>query len=288
MRSEKEMMDLIFGVAGKDERIRAVYMNGSRTNPNIKKDMFQDYDVVYVVNETQSFIDDKNWISVFGDMAILQLPDDNDNAWGENHDFSRSYAWLMLFKDGNRIDLGIEIPEKALEAFTKENYDKLTIILLDKDNILPECPPPTDEDYRVKKPTEAQYHAHCNEFWWCLNNVAKGIARDELSYAMWMYHVVVRETLEAMIAWYIGINTDFLVSAGKQGKFFKKYLPEDLYEMYKKTYSDGEYDNFWAAIFIACELFKIIAPQVGKHFDFAYKKDEEESMLEYLKWLRRI
>lgn len=33
MRSEKEMMDLILGVAQKDERIRAVYMNGSRTNP---------------------------------------------------------------------------------------------------------------------------------------------------------------------------------------------------------------------------------------------------------------
>ena len=54
MRSEKEMMELILSVARKDERIRAVYMNGSRTNPNVKKDIFQDYDIVYVVKEKQA------------------------------------------------------------------------------------------------------------------------------------------------------------------------------------------------------------------------------------------
>ena len=52
MRSEDEMMKLILQVAEDDERVRAVYLNGSRTNPNAPKDCFQDYDVVYVVTET--------------------------------------------------------------------------------------------------------------------------------------------------------------------------------------------------------------------------------------------
>ena len=284
MRSEKEMMNLIVGIAERDERIRAVYMNGSRTNPNIEKDIFQDYDVVYVVKETRSFVDDKNWITLFGEILIMQLPDDNDNAWGANHDFSRSYAWLMLFRDGNRIDLSIETIEKARESFAKD-YDKLTIVLLDKDNILPKCLPPSDEDYWVKKPTEEQYRAQCNEFWWCLNNVAKGIARDELPYAMWMYNVIVRESLEKMIEWHIGINTGFSLSAGKQGKFFRKYMPVELYEMYKRTYSSGEYDDFRKAIFTACELFRIMARQVAKHFGFTYNENEDKSMTEYLIWV---
>ena len=33
MRSEKEMFELILRVVKADERIRAVYMNGSRANP---------------------------------------------------------------------------------------------------------------------------------------------------------------------------------------------------------------------------------------------------------------
>lgn len=43
MRSEKEMLDLIISVANDDHRIRAAYLEGSRTNPNVPKDMFQEY-----------------------------------------------------------------------------------------------------------------------------------------------------------------------------------------------------------------------------------------------------
>ena len=40
MRTEKEMMDLIITTAQNDDRIRAVYINGSRTNCNATKDIF--------------------------------------------------------------------------------------------------------------------------------------------------------------------------------------------------------------------------------------------------------
>lgn len=283
MRSEKEIMDLILGFAQKDERIRAVYMNGSRTNPNIEKDIYQDYDIVFVVTETKSFLENKNWISQFGDIAIVQEPDLVDMAFGIEHDFKCRYVWLILFKDDIRIDLSIEIMEKMLEGYTE---DKLTVPLMDKDNCLPEIAPPTDEDYWVKKPTELQYSSCCNEFWWCLNNVGKGIARDELPYAMWMFNVVVRDMLVKMIEWYIGINTNFSVSAGKLGKFFKKYLSNELYEMYSKTYSNADYDNFWTAIFNACDLFRKNALIVGKHFGYVYDKSEDTNMVAYLERIK--
>lgn len=279
MRSEKEIMDLILNFAEKDERIRAVYMNGSRTNPNIEKDIYQDYDIVYVVSETKSFLENKKWITAFGDIAIVQEPDLVDIAFGIEHDFNNRYVWLILFRDGNRIDLSIEVKEKMLEGYFK---DKLTVPLMDKDNCLPHIAPPTDEDYWVKKPTELQYISCCNEFWWCLNNVGKGIARDELPYAMWMFNVVVRDMLVKMIEWHIGVTTNFSVSTGKLGKFFKKYLSNELYEMYSKTYSDADYDNFWMAIFNTCELFRTTALHVGKYFGYIYNQSEDINMILYL------
>lgn len=41
MRTEQEMYDLIINIAQQDEEIRAVYMNGSRTNQNVPKDIFR-------------------------------------------------------------------------------------------------------------------------------------------------------------------------------------------------------------------------------------------------------
>ena len=65
--------------------------------------------------------------------------------------------------------------------------DKLCVILLDKDHILPSIQPPTDEDYWIRKPSEPEFLACANEFWWCLNNVAKGLWREEIPYVHAMY-----------------------------------------------------------------------------------------------------
>ena len=51
MRSDKEMFDLLLNVAEHDGNIRAVIMNGSRVNPQAKKDLFQDFDIVYFVRD---------------------------------------------------------------------------------------------------------------------------------------------------------------------------------------------------------------------------------------------
>ena len=65
-------LDKIDRMDKNDERVRAVYMEGSRVNKNAPKDMFQDYDIVYVVKETKSFIDNKNWINIFGKILFMQ------------------------------------------------------------------------------------------------------------------------------------------------------------------------------------------------------------------------
>jgi len=52
------------GYARENPSIRAVCMNGSRTNPIAKRDIFQDYDIVYVVESVSSFVDDKSWLTV--------------------------------------------------------------------------------------------------------------------------------------------------------------------------------------------------------------------------------
>jgi len=60
-----------------------------------------------MVTETISFLYDKNWMAVFGEPAIIQEPNrENPETY---------YTWLMLFKDGNRIDLNIRTKEFALE-----------------------------------------------------------------------------------------------------------------------------------------------------------------------------
>lgn len=274
MRSEKEMTELILQIAEEDELIRAVLLSGSRANPDAPKDIFQDYDITYFVTDAKPFYNNIKWIEEkFGKPAIMQLPELMSHPLlppdGDGH-----FTYLMIFDDGNRIDLSIE--------FTPYIDDgEPVIVLLDKDKYLPDITPDR-RHWHIKPPSQNVYSDTGNEFWWCLNNVAKGIARDELPYAKNMFDHHVRDMLNQMTEWFIGISTDFSVSAGKKGKYFKKYLPPDLYAMYTGTYSDSNYGHFWESVFTACELFRVMALKVAEHFGFVYNKEEDENMMIYL------
>ncbi|MBY0012949.1 aminoglycoside 6-adenylyltransferase [Paenibacillus typhae] len=285
MRNQQEMMSLIVETAAADERIRAVYMNGSRTNGNAPKDIFQDYDIVYVVTETESFLKDRDWTGRFGELLIMQEPDQNDWFPGSVIDVSRRYAYLMLFRDGNRIDLTLLSRDAVSDEYLA---DKLTVPLLDKDGILPPAEAPTDMDYWVKKPSEARYLGSCNEFWWCLQNVGKGLWRDELPYAKHMFEHYVRNELDTMISWWIGTRHDFGISSGKMGKYFKRLLPPEYWEMYEQTYSDGKPGHFWDAVFTACELFRILAAEVAAKLSYTYPDHEDRNMTAYLQQVRAL
>ena len=93
MRTETEMLDLILQIA-KTLQVKAVAMSGSRTNPKAPKDEFQDYDVVYVVDDLDNLTSDLSWLDLFGKRIIEQ-----------EVGFGHRRLFLMLFEDGNRIDL---------------------------------------------------------------------------------------------------------------------------------------------------------------------------------------
>lgn len=147
MRAESEMYDIIIRTAESDDRVLAAYLKGSRANPNAHKDICQDFDIMYVVKETESFRTDLSWMEPFGKVILKQ---EQDDAFGYGERFKiqdhydETYSWLLLFEDGNRIDIGVE----TLEAVQKgSNRNKLFIPLLDKTGCLPQLPPPTDEEF---------------------------------------------------------------------------------------------------------------------------------------------
>lgn len=282
MRSESEMFELILRIAEEDERIRAVYMNGSRTNDKVPKDIFQDYDIVYVVTSTSPFIQDKGWIDRFGERLFMQYPDESP---GDPADKENFYGWLMQFADGNRIDLHVESV-----AHAKENIlcDKLCKILLDKDGLLPAVPQSTDEDYWVKRPTREEYLCTCNEFWWCLDNVAKGLWRDEIPYVQDMLNFIIRKQLEKVLSWKIGIETDFSVSVGKSGKYMYRWLTEKEWQAYLDTYGAGDAESCWDAVEIMCGLFEQTAVWVGEQLGYAYNREEGQNCRNFLEHVRRL
>ena len=271
MRSPEEMLALIVGVAEKDERIRAVLLGGSRTDPDTEPDRYQDFDAVYFVRDVTPFWDNEAWIEEqFGKPALLQKP---ESMRLTPPDGDGNYAYLMLFPDGNRIDLQITADPYADDG-------EPVRLLLDKDGVFPELKPKR-EYWFVERPDQKLFSDCANEFFWCLQNVAKGLARNEISYAMDMRDRVVRDMLIKMISWRIGAERGFRVSVGKHGKRFRKLLPPEEYRAFLETYSSAELRDAWNATEKMLAFFSREARLVASSLGFVYPEKEEKAAREY-------
>ena len=279
MRSEREIIELMKKTALEDEDIRALYIEGSRANPNGPKDIFQDYDIEFIVTDTKKYIEDKTWIDRFGKRLYMQYPDE----WpGSSSDKENWYGWLMQFVDGVRIDLHVGTKEHALANL--EMYE----VLVDKDGILPKQKEDSDCLYWISKPTEEEFLCTCNEFWWCLNNVAKGLWREEIPYVMDMLDQIIRPQLKRLLEWKIGVKEKFQVSAGKFGKYMRNYLTEETYEAFLSTYTAAKAEEIWAAVFRMCVLFQQTAIDFANEMHFQYNFEEAENSRKFLEHVKEL
>lgn len=276
MRTEEEMYALILSVAKADDRVRAVGMNGSRVNPNAPQDQFQDYDIVYFVAEMDSFIEDPGWVDVFGERVMMQMPEAMAMFPPE---LGRCFSYLMLFSDGNRLDLMLS-PMEKIDEWREE--DRLATVLLDKDYRIPDLPPPSDQTFWVKRPSAAFFADCCNEFWWGTTYVAKGLWREEIIYA-YDHLQLARKMFLKMIEWKVGIQTDFSVSIGKNAKYLPHYIDEELWNTLIASYPLCHEQEIWKALHLLMDAFEENALEVAEALHFRYPLEESKRVRQYIR-----
>lgn len=274
-RTEDEMMGIIMERAIEDSHIRFVGLEGSRSNQKVPKDRLQDFDITYFVDDLSVFADEA-WLDYFGERLIMQKPDESSLFPSE----VVGYTYLMIFQDGNRLDLKLR-PIALINEYLAA--DQLVTVLLDKDQILQEWPEPTDKAYWIAPPSEKNYQDCVNEFYWVATYVAKGLVRDELLYANDHLSDFVRLELLRMMSWRVGFENGYTVSIGKNHKYLSRYIEPSCWERLLLTYDLKSVEHTWQALFTCVELFEEESRQVAELCGFTLA--QEEQVIPYLQEL---
>lgn len=187
MRTETEILDIIIKTA-KNLKVKAVAMSGSRINQNAPKDEFQDYDVVYVVDDLDNLTSDLSWLDLFGKRIIEQ-----------EVGFGHRRLFLMLFEDGNRIDLTL-CPKDYIQEWVDSEAG--FTVLEDPEHLF-EPYSPNIERYWTNPASQTDFEKACNEFWWVSAYVVKGICRNQLIYATDHLYGICQQELLKILAWQV-------------------------------------------------------------------------------------
>jgi len=284
-RSEAQILEIILEVAAKDSGILAVLQDGSRSNPNVTKDIFQDYDIIYVVEHLGPFLANPAWVEVFGELMILQMPEDME-LYPPTPELAGAFSYLLQFTDGNRIDLTL-VPLEKLSHFTG---DSLCKVLWDKKGLFTRAPlpPASDRGYWVQKPSARSFEDCCNEFWYTNAGLAKGLWREELIWVNELLNQVIRGALMQMADWYIGCQYGFTVDPGKFGKYYQRYLQPEAYSRLLATYSRGDLTDTWRAVWATIELFRDWAGYVSEKLGYSYRLDWDRKVTGYIAHVQQL
>lgn len=264
MRTETEMLDLILQTA-KVLQVDAVAMSGSRTNPNAPRDEFQDYDVVYIVEDLDGLVADLAWLERFGERMIEQQV-----LVGHRR------LYLMLFEDGNRIDLTL-CPKEHIKEWLDSEAE---FMVLDDPQGMFAPYAPTPKRYWTAPASATDFDKSCNEFWWVSAYVVKGIHRNHLVYATDHLYGICQQELLKLLAWQVAVDKG-TVDVGKNYKYLFQHLPAEKEKEFTALLDFSDQKSLTKSLLATMDFFHKEAQDFSRKTGFSYDKETAEKMLEY-------
>ena len=266
MRTDTEMMNLILQIA-ESLQVEAVALSGSRANPRAPKDEFQDYDVVYIVDDLEDLISDLSWLDQYGNRLIEQ-----------HNRLGHLCLYLMLFEDGNRIDLTL-CPKEYIQEWvdSEANFE-----VIKDDKGLFEAYQPNSKRYWTAPPTEEDFAASCNEFWWVSAYVVKAIRRNHLIYATDHLYGICQQEFLKVLAWQVTSDRG-VVDIGKNYKYLFQYLPAEQEKEFSALLDLSSFDKITQSLFSTMKGFDREAQILAQKMGFTYDMEVAEKMTSYAK-----
>ena len=264
MRTETEMLDVILQTA-KTLQVKAVAMSGSRTDTKAPKDEFQDYDVVYIVDDLDNLTSDLAWLDQFGTPIIEQ-----HNILGNRR------LYLMLFEDGNRIDLTL-CPKDHIQEWVESEAD-FTVLEDPKGLFVPHSPSP--ERFWTSPASETDFEKTCNEFWWVSAYVVKGICRKQVVYSTDHLYGICQHELLKVLAWKVASDKG-KIDIGKNYKYLFNYLPSEKEKEFSALLDFSSIEKIIQSLLATMSLYHREAQDLAKKTGFDYDKEVAEKMIEY-------
>ena len=258
------MLSLLIKIA-KNLKVKAVALSGSRTDTKAPKDEFQDYDVVYVVDDFDNLTSDLSWLDYFGKRIIEQEV---------VLDHRRLY--LMLFEDGNRIDLTLCLKDHIQEWVDSE----AGFTVLEDPEHLFEPYSQNLERYWTSPASAIDFEKACNEFWWVSAYVVKGICRKQVIYATDHLYGICQQEFLKILAWQVA-SARGRVDIGKNYKYLFNYLPAEKEKELSNLLDFSSIEKITQSLLTTMELFHQESQFLANKMGFDYDMEVAEKMIEY-------
>jgi aminoglycoside 6-adenylyltransferase len=284
--TETEVLTKLTAWAQTLPTVRAMLLTSSRARPGGPVDSLSDYDIILAVTDEFRTGWEEPWLYDYGE-PMVRWGDEGERLGVTTHFRS------VIYRDYIKIDYSIwpdtlltrvaqssELPEELNEGYR---------VLLDKDGATREWKSPTHRAFIPARPTEAEYRALVEEFWWVATYVGKSLWRNELVFARWVLFADLHDGgLRRMLEWRLEIDHNWSIRPGVHGRRLQSLLPAETWTALTDTSTGPGIENAWTALWQTVSLFRQTAGEVAGALGFVYPQAVDAQVSAYLQEIEQL
>jgi aminoglycoside 6-adenylyltransferase len=283
---ESEVLARLVAWGEREDAIRALVLTSSRARGDDTVDALSDYDLIAAVRDVAPFAEGYGWEVAYGTPAA---------RWGDESAVlgERTVFRGVVYEDGVKVDYTFW-PDALLERVGEadelpEDLDVGYRVLLDKDGRTAGWAAPTYRAHIPARPSQQEFRALVEEFWWSVTYVAKALWRGEVVFAKFVLDYDAKlGPLRRFLEWRIEIEHGWSVRPGAYGRGLERLVDAETAAELAATYVGAEVDDNWDALFRTTALFRRVAQEVGAALGYEYPQAADDGVTAHLEAVRAL
>jgi aminoglycoside 6-adenylyltransferase len=258
--------------AQRDDNVIAVITTGSRSRAIGDPDDLSDLDLEVIARDPDRLLDDDAWFRAFGDVWVAMRFDD------------RQYPTrLVVYDDGSKIDFTVAGVERLREMDDDLDpvYDRGYRVLLDKDGVARRLPTATGAFPVHPPPTQAEYTATVEEFWFEATHFPRYLVRDDL-WVVKFRDWTMKTDLLRMLEWNAAARSEEPIDVYFVGARMKEWVDDTTWRQLDHAFGRFDHEDAWRALLATTDLFARLSREVAERVGLRYPEELEQHVRGYL------
>lgn len=255
--------------------IVALIMTGSRARPDGSVDAFSDYDLEIFTTEPSRYTSSADWMTEI-ERVWVYLPTTSRRG---------PETRLVIFDGGEKVDFSIR-PVAALEEAVESQklddlYERGFQALIDKNGLASRLPAPSYSSPAARLPTEAEFRATVEEFWFEAAHIPKYLKRDEL-WVVKFRDWTMKQLLLRMLEWQGIARSGGRTDVSHIGMRIKDWASPGVWQRLHQAFARFDSADSHRALLVTTALFRDVARETANELGFQYPVDADDAISGYI------
>lgn len=258
--------------------IVSLIMTGSRARPDGVVDAYSDYDLEIFTTDPERYTASSEWMTEMGDVWVFLATESRRGC----------PTRLVIFEGGKKVDFSI-IPDSTLEDAvaaqeSSELYQQGYRVLIDKNGLGSRLPPPSYSPPARRPPTEEEFRATVEEFWFEAWHIPKYLQRNDL-WVVKFRDWTMKQLLFRMLEWHAIAANEHDLDLAQIGTRMKDWTRPDVWKCLHEAFGRFDSADSRRALIATVSLFRDVAVETAARLGYTYPRHVDDAISGYISGL---